>query len=577
MFVCSIFICTINAYSQNIMNATWLRHTCGYTNGTNLLGGDVWGDALCTDLFGNSYNSGSFAGYYFTMDTLIDMNTNRFYINKYDAAGNRIWTAKAKGTSINSIMTSSKMLCDSIGNVYICGTFSVEDSAYLAPYWYPIGGGYIAKYDSSGNNIWCKYISRKGTAGVSFNDMSLANGYIYACGIGNYGTIIFGTDTFITNYQQNGFVTKLDLNGNIIKSRLLDSNTVNELHGIVASKYSNHVYLVGEQLGQGATNINVDGHIVPLINNATNSILIKMNSNLVAQWAKGGQTYLNSTATWGSGTKSLSRVGIDKYDNIYAIANGNGDSTRFGTLGFNHVVNGGYVQDVYTIKFDANGVEQWLRYGRSAENDVIRDIAVDEYGNSIVSVFSGFNATGGFVFGSDTLPRYYGGLVKYDPLGNILFIKSLQEARSLKALAYGIDSTFYGTGTGFNPGLPYLNLSITQCEDTINGYYNPPYKMIMVKFFDNSSIFPNSIKNITSTKNEVTLFPIPAHEFIYIEHHTHFTNNRIEIYNMSGQLIIKKEFNRSDKIAIETLSGGMYYYKVFSNNNLNSMGKFIKN
>ncbi|MFM6952048.1 MAG: hypothetical protein ACKOXR_02755, partial [Bacteroidota bacterium] len=155
--------------------ALWLRHTCGYTNGVNLLGGNVWGDAVCADRFGNSFNAGAFSGYWFTMDTVIEMSENRFYINKYNAHGQRLWTAKAKGTSINSIMTPTKMECDSIGNLYVCGTFSVDDSVYMAPFWYPIGSGFVAKYDANGNNIWCKYIPRTGTTAISFTDMSLTN------------------------------------------------------------------------------------------------------------------------------------------------------------------------------------------------------------------------------------------------------------------------------------------------------------------------------------------------------------------------------------------------------------------
>ncbi|MBK6642925.1 MAG: hypothetical protein IPG39_17705 [Bacteroidetes bacterium] len=44
--------------------------------------------------------------------------------------GVRVWTATARGTTINSIMSSSRMKCDSLGNVYVCGTFSVDDSVY---------------------------------------------------------------------------------------------------------------------------------------------------------------------------------------------------------------------------------------------------------------------------------------------------------------------------------------------------------------------------------------------------------------------------------------------------------------
>ncbi|MBK7963937.1 MAG: hypothetical protein IPK10_00530 [Bacteroidetes bacterium] len=144
IIVLSLLVTNVLQAQINI-NALWLRHTCGYTNGINLLGGDVWGNAVCADTYGNSYNSGNFSGFWFAMDTVIDMGNNRFYINKYNNNGDRLWTAKAMGTTINSIMTSSRMKCDSLGNVYVCGTFSVDDSVYMAPNWYPVGSGYVAK------------------------------------------------------------------------------------------------------------------------------------------------------------------------------------------------------------------------------------------------------------------------------------------------------------------------------------------------------------------------------------------------------------------------------------------------
>ncbi len=571
LFLLSFFVW--NADAQTTANAVWLRHTCGYTDGTSLLGGNVWGDAVCADAFGNSYNSGSFMGFWFTMDTVIDMNINRFYINKYNSNGKRIWTAKAKGTTINSIMTTAKMLCDSVGNVYLCGTFSVDDSVYLSPNWYPVGGGYIAKYDSSGNNIWCRYVSRSGTAGISFTDMSLANGKLYACGNANYGKVIFGSDTFNVSTSQNGFITKLDLNGNILQSELLDTNCTNELFGIVASKYTDNIYLVGQQLG--ASNIVVDGISVPLVLEATNSIVIKMNSSLVAQWMKGGVTHQNPTATWGSGTKSLSRIGIDKFDNIYAIANGNGDSTRFGSLGFHHLVNGGYVQDVYTIKLNSNGIEQWLRYGKSAENDYVRDIIVDENGNSVISVYSGSNALGNFYFETDSIQQWHGGLVKYDPNGNLIYVKQLQEARSIKSLALGIDSSFYATGNGISYGMPYDGLNISGCEDTANGSL-ADFKMVMVKFFDNTSLISTSIKEIQPSINAI-LFPNPATDFVDIKIDSKdFVPTQLSLFDMLGnRMVFKKLTPGNNKIDISQFSAGMYFYSIQNQNNQSIQGKLM--
>lgn len=570
-----LLIFTVNLNAQINPSASWLRHTCGYTNGVNLLGGDVWGNAVCADNFGNSFNSGNFSGFWFVMDTVIDMGNNRFYINKYNASGERVWTAKAMGTTINSIMTSSRMKCDSLGNVYVCGTFSVDDSVYMAPNWYPVGSGYVAKYDSNGNNIWCKYIPKTGTTYVSFNDMAVANGYIYVCGIMGFGTQTFGSFNFNSTQSQNGVIAKLDLNGNVLAARQIDTNSVNEIHGIEVSKNTNDIFIVGQHISSGLT---VDAQNLSYTPDAQNSFIIKMNNALNAVWAKKCNTFLHINQTVGSSVTCLTRIELDKLDNIYVTANGNGDSTVIGSLSFNHRIsaNGSYAQDIFIVKLTSNGQELWMRNGGSDGMDVVTDLATDVWGNSIISVYSNQQSVSGLIFGTDTIPQWHGALVKYDPNGNLLYTQKLQEARTLQALAMSKDSIFYATGNGFNPGLPYINLSVTQCEDTLNGYYNPPYKMIMVKFFDNTGSFSTSVNSYHEEKS-ITLYPNPASHTISLKFLIH-EYDEYKVYDIYGREIMKGGFNNSRLINITNLNCGTYFLKVINSENQKFQTlKFIKN
>ncbi len=567
--------------AQTSLTATWLRHTCGYTNGVNLLGGDVWGYAVCADEFGNSYNSGAFSGNWFVMDTVIEMNSNRFYINKYNSSGQRIWTAKAMGTTINSIMTSTRMKCDSLGNVYVCGMFSVDDSVYMAPNWYPVGSGYVAKFDSSGNNIWCSYIPRTGTTAISFTDMALVNGSIYVCGNMGFGTQSFGPFSFNSSQSQNGIIAKLDLNGNILAAEQLDPNSVNEIHGIEVSGNTNEVYLAGQHI---ASDLNVDGQNLSLTNGATNSFIVKMDDAFTAIWAKKCNTYLHINQTIGSSVPCLKRIELDKFDNLYAIANGNGDSTVIGALKFNHRIspNGSYAQDIYIVKLNSSGQEIWLRNGGSDGMDDVSDIATDEWGNSVISVFSSQQSVSGLIFNTDTIQQWHGGLVKFDPNGNLLYTNKLQEARSLRSLAMTKDSIFYGTGNGFSPGQPYLNLSITQCEDTVNGYNNPPYKMIMVKFFDNTSVQTTSIQTPENRLQNLIAYPNPFTSTTTLEFNLSETKNTsISIIDVVGRTVknILSENLQSGKNKITEdfleLKSGIYFVQIKSGNNF-QRAKLIK-
>ncbi len=561
--------------AQNSISATWLRHTCGYTNGVNLLGGDVWGDAVCADKFGNSYNSGSAVGYWFTMDTVIDLNIGRFYINKYDASGLRMWTATARGTSINSIMSSTRMVCDSLGNVYLCGTFAVDDSVYMAPNWYPVGSGFVAKYDSNGNNLWCAYVPRTGSTYISFTDMALINGAIYVSGNMGFGTQSFGPFSFTSTHPQNGIIAKLDLSGNVLHAEQLDPNSVNEVHGIAVSGNTDEIYIVGQYISDPLT---IDSQVLTLTADAQNSFILKYNSSFTALWAKKCITYLHINQVVGSSVSCLKRIEMDKLDNIYVSANGNGDSTNIGALSFTHRIHPTieYAQDIYIAKLNSNGQEIWLRNGGSDAMDVITDLATDEWGNSILSVYSGQQSISGLIFGNDTMPQWHGGIVKYDPNGNLLYTQELQEARTLQALAMSKDSTFYGTGNGFNPGLPYINLSITQCEDTINGYYNPPYKMVMVKFFDNYGNFTTSDSELNLSESIFNIYPNPASEFIQVDfEESDQSHGFIEIIDLQGKPVINEKIYGNAKIDVSKLSYGVYFLKLIKGNRV-EVAKFIK-
>lgn len=111
-------------------------------------------------------------------------------------------------------------------------------------------------------------------------------------------------------------------------------------------------------------------------------------------------TYLHINQVVGSSISCLTRIEIDKFDNIYVSANGNGDSTVIGALSFTHRIHPTieYAQDIYIAKLNSNGQEIWLRNGGSDGMDIATDLATDEWGNSIVSVYSSQQSLSGLIF-----------------------------------------------------------------------------------------------------------------------------------------------------------------------------------
>ena len=551
--------------AKDSCRAIWLRHSCGYTNGQQLLGGNAWGEVVAADKFGNSYNAGNFSGNWFTMDTVIEMNMNRFYINKYDRYGKRIWTSKIMGTTINSIITSNKMLTDDDGNIYICGIMSVDDSAYLAPYWYSIGGGFIAKYDSNGNNIWCKYVSRKSSSPVVFTDMSISGNTIYTCGTMGYGISIIDDITFVNPKSQSGVIMSLSLDGQILQYEMLDTSTTTMIYGIEASKNSDAVYIVGEYLNG---DLKKDGQKLTYSDNGTHSFIISMNQSFDVQWMRKGITYIGMNGgVWGSDIKCLRSIELDSSDNIYAIGNGNGDSTVFGSLRFSHFIPGSYAQDVYIVKFDKTGKELWLKHGGSGENDNAWDIITDKAGNSIIAVMSGFNTVYNFVFDNDSIQRYHGGLVSYDANGQLRYVKKLQEARSLRRLTWGIGSIFYGTGTGIIYKMPYDTLVINQCEDTIHSSL-ANFKTVMVQFNDVKS----TTVGISETEQSVGFISIQDGR-LFIPSMNSVQSNTVTLMDITGREI---PIPRSDiehipnglLLSTTSFHAGVYFIKLIQGNSI---------
>lgn len=529
--------------AQTTSTAQWLRHACP----TSAFNSPILGDVVASDNAGNAYNSGFMTTTHFTMDTMVRVVfPHKNYLNKYNDAGERLWTKTFGGTSPNSFAQVTRMKCDDAGNLYMSGDFGINggDSISFGSSFYTAatgGGAFIAKFDSNGNEIWVRW--QNSTSGsFRFTDFDIANGYIYLCGVGNFGSYGFGSFTFTTNNPQNALIAKMDINGNILNAELIDPNITCEAYGIAASKVTNSVYVVGEQIVAGlpATMI-VDGKSLPQVNGATNSFILKMDASFSAQWLKGGVTYLRQFANVGSGPNCLKQVELDKFDNLYMIGNGNGDSTRFGSLSFIHDTTTYntttvFPQDVYLVKYNSAGTEQWLKFGQSNRSDFVHDLVVDQWGDAIIAVGSGSNAIGGFIFETDTLPTgpfTISGLVKYAPNGSLIYTKSFHSSQSFRQLSMPNDSTFFVTGTGLQYAFPFDTITtVTACENLAGDGFIPQ-KMIMTKFADPTYIVG---------RNMATTIPV---SIISVKAYQQSTGNKVEWVTASEINVNRYEIEKS--------------------------------
>jgi len=77
------------------------------------------------------------------------------------------------------------------------------------------------------------------------------------------------------------------------------------------------------------------------------------------------------------------------------------------------------------------------------------------------------------------------------------------------------------------------------------------------------------------TAQEIEIFPNPANDFIGINNLEFDEKTLINIYNTSGQLVVKKEIKNYGIINIQTLPSGIYYIELLSDKK-RKINKFIK-
>ncbi|MDN3491542.1 LamG-like jellyroll fold domain-containing protein [Winogradskyella bathintestinalis] len=126
-----------------------------------------------------------------------------------------------------------------------------------------------------------------------------------------------------------------------------------------------------------------------------------------------------------------------------------------------------------------------------------------------------------------------------------------------------------GTANGDNTSLTTLmDLSANNLIGTLNNFQLTGMTSNWVGGVDFSTLSLED--NFSLNRSEISLFPIPAHEFIQVSGLSKTENYRI--YNIQGTKIKNGFISKNDKIDIQNLTNGMYFLQINGQNTL----KFIK-
>lgn len=247
---------------------------------SNPIGGSSpdWGNAVCSDAYGNVYYAGEFQGIVDfdpsgATDFLNSYGNKDGFLVKFDSDGNYQWALNVGGVDIDAVTAVD---LDTDGNVYIAGysrQTAYFNSANLDDTLITAGGAdiFIAKYDPNGNYQWAFNV------GGSTNDVPTAmdideNNSIYLTGSYGQGATDFdpGPSQFILgtyNASYDLFVAKYDIDQNFFWAFGVGLASYDEAKDISVDENGN-VYIVGGMGGNpdfdpgpGVSNISSQGGV----------------------------------------------------------------------------------------------------------------------------------------------------------------------------------------------------------------------------------------------------------------------------------------------------------------------------
>lgn len=343
--------------SGNVYTTGW---TQGVLAGSNAGGKDAWltkhdsnGNLLWTKQLGTFNNDSSqdvavdnFGNIYISGKS--DSSIQDAWVAKYDSSGSQQWIRYLSELPevVTPWIASDGVSVDPLGNVYIGGTFGIQQDAW------------VAKYDSNGNRLWLK--------AVAFGNFN--NELCWGVATDNSGNV-YSTGWIDASSNGTGavssgvWIAKHDTNGNQLWTKQVSSGA-DDIATNVAVDSSGNAYVTGFTKGNLA-GTNAGGW---------DAWLAKYDSNGNLLWKQQLGSYDHDTA-WD--------VTVDSTGSVYIT----------GDVSFLEGANKGE-QDAWIAKYDSNGQLLWTEKLASSNRDNSNGIAVDKLGNIYASGYTQGNLGG---------------------------------------------------------------------------------------------------------------------------------------------------------------------------------------
>ena len=325
------------------------------------------------------YMTGGFYGNCnFGSNTLLSNGYTDLFIAKYDTDGNCMW-AVAGGSYGNDVGLGVTL--DNAGHVYVCGTN--KDTANISGFILP-PGGFIAKYDTSGNCIWAKkkissyQLGFIGTfCSAAPQSIKFNNNLLTISGYFSHDTVVIDT-TIIYSRMLYYFLATFDTSGALKWVKTFGGPQGGSLNYEHAIDSHGNIYITGTSTGQGY--FQTDTLVGPYT-----AFVVKIDSTGTEQWVRG---ITSNNGSWGN------MVSSDGDGNVYVTGKFRGNTT-FGNFNITSTT----ISDMFIARYNSSGDCLGVRFFGEAEGF---GVTQDNNGNAYVC--GNFSNT--ITIGSNTYTSY---------------------------------------------------------------------------------------------------------------------------------------------------------------------------
>jgi len=516
IFISLALILSLNFRGYSQVTQAWVQRYTGSTP----FGPDEATD-IALDTAGNIYVTGSYySGGLYNYD---------FLTIKYNSAGNIQWIQKFIYDDWQ--VEDASIVLDKAGNSYIAGSdfhghfFTIKYNTTGIQQWYhsfenyvytikstaidDAGFVYVAgtngedffiiKYNPvDGAPIWTKEYNGPGNSNDAITKIITdTNGYVYVTGY-SYG-LGTGTDCVTIKYDAatgtEQWVQRYNGSGNT-------SDGGNDLY----IDNTGNVFVIANSGGAGTSQ---------------DYLTLKYNSSGVQQW----EQRFNGSA---NGDDFGMKICGDNLGGVYV----SGYTTSLGSF-----------KDIATIKYNASGVQQWIKTynGLGNKNDEANDLSVDNNGNVYITGYSfGFRTQADYV----TLKYNSSGILQWEQRYN----ETVDSSDYSNAIAVDKSGNVYVTGASFQTTSNYDFVTIKYTQpvgiNTISNEVPSKYSL--------SQNYPNPFNPSTNIR-----FDMRKGDFV-----------TIKIYDMLGKEIenLLSEYKAAGSYEINfdgsKLQSGVYFYKM---------------